>query len=467
MMHVKQHRIGHTILTILIVIGLLLTTAQNSHALVADDENGFDTGGDPPVHSWTNNPRPNRHTRIFTNNGQPIEPLEARANPPGVYRDTVCTEATAPNLSPIFLSVCQQREMARQIHEVVKNYVRAFMLMTQQFTATMMHQVFAIGMFMDADMQIDTQREIQTLVAKAHKDYHPSEQMCRIGTFMRSVADTQERIDLNKQTINAIMMDTYLGKSETISARGYALDMKSRIEKFKHTYCDKADNNNGLERFCQNSRATRERYNNDIDYQRIIDLPLTLDVDYTDTQKENIEEDIVALARNLYWPEAIEIQDEDELQGKKSKYKEFRNLVAVNNIAHTSFAKIVAIKGRAEKVNDTEAREKGWHYMKELMRELGVKEDENLDKLLGEYPSYYAQMEVLTKKIYQDPDFYTNLYDKPQNVRRISASLDAIKLMQGHDRFEASLRREMLISALLEQALEKHVMAIDPSLQNN
>lgn len=458
----KQYR---SYLTILAIIGLFCIIISNAQALVSDDDHGFETGGDPPEHSWTGSLKPNKDTEVFRGN-EGITPLERQANPPGVYRDTACKDQGGPD--PI-LSICRQTEMAQQIHAVVQNYVLAFMDMTKQFTAVMMHQVFGIGMFMDADMQIDTQREIQTLVARAHKDYHPSEQMCRIGTIMRSVADTEERITLNKQAISTAMMETYLGTSKSMTSGGYRLDMKARIKKFKDTYCNPADNDNGLELFCKDSSAEKERYNNDIDYQRIIESHLTLDVDFTNdttADDEEIEEDIMMLARNLYWPKAMEVQTKEEIERKSEQYLEFRNLVAVNAVAHNSFAHIIAMKARAEKPDETESfsDEKGWYYMKNLMTELGIQEP---SKLLGDYPSYYAQMEVLTKKIYQDPDFYTNLYDKPQNIRRISASLDAIKLMQGRDRFEASLRREMLLSMLLEQAIEKRAKTTNALLQED
>ena len=90
--------------------------------------------------------------------------------------------------------------------------------------------------------------------------------------------------------------------------------------------------------------------------------------------------------------------------------------------------------------------------------------EEQIDEILGERPSYYAQMEVLTKKIYQSPNFYTNLYDKPANVKRIGASIDAITIMNQRDRFESLLRREMLTSVLVEEALGTHVEEVNANM---
>lgn len=97
--------------------------------------------------------------------------------------------------------------------------------------------------------------------------------------------------------------------------------------------------------------------------------------------------------------------------------------------------------------------------MKAFIRELGLPgmTDAEIHAYLGERPSYYAQMEVLTKKIYESPNFYTNLYDKPENVDRIGAAIDAIGLMSMRDRFDSSLRREMLTGLLVEDALQTHI----------
>ena len=69
--------------------------------------------------------------------------------------------------------------------------------------------------------------------------------------------------------------------------------------------------------------------------------------------------------------------------------------------------------------------------------------------------SYDGIMEVLTKKIYQDPAFYINLYDNPENVMRQKASIKAIQLMQGWDIVKALHRREMLLAMILELKLRK------------
>jgi hypothetical protein len=65
-------------------------------------------------------------------------------------------------------------------------------------------------------------------------------------------------------------------------------------------------------------------------------------------------------------------------------------------------------------------------------------------------------MEVLTKKIYQDPAFYASLMDSPANVNRQYAALQSFGLMQKRDIFETVSRSEILMSLLLEMEIAKY-----------
>ncbi len=238
-----------------------------------------------------------------------------------------------------------------------------------------------------------------------------------------------------------------------------------------------------------------------------MDKKLTLDVDFTDTATTNDEEDIIALAKHLYFPTTFDIADIEALKRDPRGHFSSRSYAAKMGVAHTSFVNLVGMKSRAPAGIPTTAtataptpaafgqvpvvtvrpapatltEDAGWAYMKAMMREFGMTPldmngngsvtdavdltvEEQIDEMLGERPSYYAQMEVLTKKIYQSPNFYTNLYDKPVNVQRIGASLDAIALMHQRDRFESLLRREMLTAVLVEEELQIRVEDVGSSM---
>ena len=128
------------------------------------------------------------------------------------------------------------------------------------------------------------------------------------------------------------------------------------------------------------------------------------------------------------------------------RYMDLRSVAAKRSVAQNSFMSIVAER--------SSGNEEVAPFLKSIIEELEIDNfDLNIDILLGERPSYFAQMEVLTKKIYQNPEFYTELYDKPANVLRKGAALRAIGLMQDRDIYNSLLRSEAVLSVLLETML--------------
>jgi hypothetical protein len=102
-------------------------------------------------------------------------------------------------------------------------------------------------------------------------------------------------------------------------------------------------------------------------------------------------------------------------------------------------------------------------FLGAILTELGVPANE-VYTIIGRDPSYYAQLEILAKKIYQNPDFYTNLYDKPANVARKGVALKAIELMLDRAIFESQLRQEMVTSVLLATRLRAPFRAANSRL---
>ncbi len=435
------------------------------------------------------------------------------------------------------------------IAQVRNRYVAALQRMTEELSAVMALQTGTIGMFFDASIQLKVQRKHQELMARAHKDYHPSEQMCRIGTFIRSVAHSESKAAINKHALNKILMNQYLATPNNSAASGPSVNNASEIELYKKSFCDPRDNSGSTYILCPPDAANPptveelDGMNKDIDYTRILGGKLTLDVDFVDgditgtvdNDLEGDEADIIALAKNLYFPNVFEAPNHDRLKQDLRPHYDSRSFAAKMNVAHSSFLNIVGMKSRAPagQPNVTTANvpapaplgtgltrepepapvhthpapdpsnpppalvtpltttrtmpttilteDSGWAYMKAMLREFGIvaidmnndgdttdAEDltveEQIDEILGERPSYYAQMEVLTKKIYQHPNFYTNLYDKPANVARIGASIDAITLMNQRDRFDSIIRREMLTSLLIEEELGRHVENVNSTI---
>jgi hypothetical protein len=347
---------------------------------------------------------------------------------------------------------------------IQQNIIPAMQRMTEQLNVVAMQQVSMIGMLLDAKHQLETQRLLQQLQAEAHKDYHPSEGMCVIGTNVRSLAESEHFADYNTQVIAKRTMQRQLLSGDVASRLGPDSDVRSRRDQFIKVYCDPNDNNHDLRLLCLNQdRSGPIRKNKDIDFTRTIETQLTLDVDFSagsegNTQETPDEEDIFALASNLYANQPLPRLNSEKLSNLEVVREkgdgvilDFRSIAAKRSVAQNSFAAITGMRtaGSPESATPSSAA-----YMYQLMYDLGLSEDE-VTEMIGTRPSYFAQMEVLTKKLYQNPNFYTELYDKPANVERKAAALQAIGLMQDRDIYRSLLRSEAVLSVLLETKLSK------------
>ena len=376
------------------------------------------------------------------------------------------------------------------------NILPAMMLMAEQLSAVAVKQTEAIGMFIDAKHQMETQQVLQKITARAHKDYHPSTGMCEFGSTVKSLAASERQGEANMVVLSQRSMDRGLGNANT-AAGSAGTDLYARLKQFREVYCNPTDNDSGLDYMCEhdqdknpsNSTAGAAvptgiggedpmRLNKDVDYFRTIELPWTLDVNFVDgnTTPSPDEQDVLAMATNLYSREIFKrptgdaLMHEDENAGSLTElqeaYMDARAVLAKRSVAENSFNAIVGLKS----AGTAGSRD----FLESLLLELGINDTDTnvrisdgatppagasgnqvsrLDALLGTNPSYYAQMEVLTKKIYQNPDFYTNLYDKPANVARKGVAIQAISLMQKFDLLKSFLRNEASQSVLLELAI--------------
>ena len=342
----------------------------------------------------------------------------------------------------------------------------SLMLMAEQFTLNMEAQVQAVGMMFDAKHQLETQRLFQEKMAEAHKDYQPSEQMCTFGTFARDLMATERTTNLTRNAVAEHILEKEVGQGETMYA-DTSKGSLSRIAQFRKKFCDPSDNVNGLRELCPQG-APVEMRNRDINFTQTLDQPLSLDIDLNDSDVSQDEETVFALVDNLFATDPLPRAPKEagELRKFNYNYLNLRSITAMRGIARNSIANIIAMKTATPNRDD----QTNAPYLRALMREFGLPDEEIL-KILGENPSYYAQMEFLTRKMYQSPQFYTNLYDKPANIQRIRAAMKAIKLMQDRDIQAALQRREMLMSMLLELKLREEgddvYNAVENSLFNN
>ena len=310
-------------------------------------------------------------------------------------------------------------------------------------------QARMIGGFIDAQAHMDATRTLQRLSAQALKDYTPSEAMCEFGTLSRSVSASETRGILTKKALTEVLTDRDTIRTGTAYAESAGSGLNARTRQFIDTYCDKTDEGDALEKIC-GSAVVNSDFNRDVDYTRTLDSPLTLDINFatapTAAQKKGNAE-VIALMSNLMANEPFKGFNQSDFKAGKTMsddVQDYRSVVAARSIARNSFTTLIGLKAEGSPASG--------QYMRAVLEEMGLSAAD-AKRLLGTNPSYFAQMEVLTKKIYQDPHFFADLYDKPTNVERQRAAMRAINLQQQNDVLGVLQRREMLLSTLLELKL--------------
>jgi hypothetical protein len=329
----------------------------------------------------------------------------------------------------------------------------AMMLMAEQISTIAMHQVLVIGTFFDAKHQMEMQRLLAEKQAEIHKTYHPSVAMCEFGTNTRSIAASDRKADITQIAMATRSVQRQLLSGDAMSAGNADSDLRSRLDQLQKKYCNPDDMGGNFRNFCEGT--DRKFYNRDIDYTANIDNRKTLEIDFTDGTLQEDEEAVLALSANLYGhytmpriPENM-MADKDGKIGNKQLgafgYMDIRALAAKRSVAQAAFAAQVAMRSQGE------AGVKP--YIENILKEMGIEQDD-VDDMLKQNPSYFMQMELLTKKLYQQPKFYANLYDKPVNVDRQNVAMMAIGMMQRRDMYRSMLRSEAISAVLLETKLK-------------
>ncbi|MFN3700815.1 MAG: hypothetical protein ACK4VI_04740 [Alphaproteobacteria bacterium] len=348
----------------------------------------------------------------------------------------------------------------------IGNLLPAMMMMTEQLSAVGMYQMLAVGSLMDAKIQLETQRDLQRLQAQAIKDYQPSQDFCWFGTNVRSFSASEMRGGFNKMALNRASLARQTGQGSSASGLSVDEDLRARWTSFTDNYCVVTDNAwiedrasiTGLQPACNSSTSDGVRVNADVDFGRLVELPRTIEIDFTggdeDLTSEEAsfaEQDIIALKRNIYGHKPLmSNMGMLEAAAAQKQYLDMRSIAAKRNVAENSFLSIVGMK-TAGTANTSPADT--FQYLAAIFNGLGIDDVDEIRSLIGEHPSHYAQLELLAKRIYQNQTFYANLYDKPENVVRTSVALRAIELMVDRAMFESRLRKEMAISVLLSTKL--------------
>jgi hypothetical protein len=331
------------------------------------------------------------------------------------------------------------------------DYMRpALQGLSTEISSSVIAQTSSLATFKDAHSQLSTQRSIQKLQAQTIKDYTPSEELCTFGTLTASLSESDLRTDAIKITLSEMALARNLGTFGNAAAAGSGEDLERRIPFFIKEFCDVTNNNysgpqTGLTLMCGTAQRADTKFNRDIDYARTIDQPRTISVDFlTSGAPTKAEKEVDGLLYNLYghkqMTQRMTTSQLDSVSGQRNYMLE-RSLIARRMLAQNSLNSVIAMKAQGSGSNAA--------FLRAALQGLGLSSQE-ASQLIGSNPSYFSQMDVLTKRLYQTPSFYVGLMDKPTNVERQTAAMEALGLMQERDMYRSVRRSEMLLAALLE-----------------
>ncbi len=376
-----------------------------------------------------------------------------------------CTPLPAPFFEE--LSLCDTSHVAGLQEDLSKSYYD-FTRMTMQLSAGMMQQVGFLGILYDAKHQLETQLMFWEKQERAHNDYHPSEQLCTIASMTKELAALESRRDLNTFGISRALSFADQNPIHSSTARGSSENYQIRTIQFRETYCAPTNFNTALRVWCDGlSAGNVARMNRDIDYASLISIPKTLDVDITDGVDSTAdEEDVMSMGRLLFGHETIDFPQptndpaaENAMNDPEfiNNFQEYRSISAIRNVARYSYANMVGMKAEGSGFSNAQ--------IQALLGEFGMPTTD-IERFIGENPSYFAQMHVLTKQVFQHPNFYTNLITKEANIARFETTMEALHLMSKRDRYETALRKEMLLSLLVEMKIrDLYEYGVDQSLR--
>lgn len=318
------------------------------------------------------------------------------------------------------------------------------------------------GTFIDASVFNDTLKDLGIVNAQTIQTYTPSEQICRIGTLSRALSASEAKTNNDRLVLSEGGLAKNLGRKSSISAAGAGQENEARMKVFVEKFCDLQNNNNGMAAICISATPVTVidvQHSRDVDYTRLMGNGVTINADLTDSSLTQDESSVITMSHYLYGhrqpSKRTSIGEFIDSTSGENLYSEYRSVVARRAAAQNSYNTLAAMKMAGSGGSDT--------YVKDVLKYIGIS-GADADVYVGAktHPdfgavssSYNAQMNLLAKQIYQDPAFYANLMESKANVKRTSAALQGIGLMQQRDTYRSMARTEMLAAILVEMEARK------------
>lgn len=358
----------------------------------------------------------------------------------------------------VFDAHAQQQGSAQTITDT---WITGHQASGAQSTAADTAAAGTIGKIADAAAQQKAQLALQQAGAAAYSTFTPSDALCRFGTLTRSMAASNTTADETMLSLSSMMLGRALHRKGEGGETPQA-DLIGQLDTIAHTYIDPLDNDGtpvvrgGCTPGSAGCAADRTRINKDIDVMQTLLIPQTININIKEGSITPGEQDIMTLLTYLSGQETTNTFSRDDLERRgttdiKMLYQDIRHIAARRGVVNASLSSYIAQKAKGGK--------QAGLYLASVMTEMGLSDAQAVNYIGTDQnsgPSYSAQMNTLTKTIYQNPNYYVGLMDKPANVGRNQVSMQAFKLMQRRDMFEGALRREMLLSQLLEMEISAH-----------
>jgi hypothetical protein len=336
--------------------------------------------------------------------------------------------------------------------------------MSQQVRQDIVANAEMVAAYFDGVNLMTALRKLGMSQVNTMKDYAPSTSICKFGTLVGSIASAEATAQSNKMVFQEMLANIQNQRMGTLYSSP-AMGINATIQRFRDKYCNNVDNATFLKGYCSGGGDTL--YNRDVDFTRVFEYPWTFQGDFTSMSGD--AQNLLALFKNLSYIPPVFIENKDDIRSDDgTKVQDRHGLNALRSVANNTYASLTGMKVRS-------GTSRG-DFMLKMLQKLGLSEQDAVKILYdrtywdknkpppGAQPSYYAQMEILTKKIFQDPSFFADLYDSPQNVDRQKVAITAISLQQDRDFLESLRRREMLLSALLEAKLREAGTAVNTSI---
>ncbi len=306
---------------------------------------------------------------------------------------------------------------------------------TQQISQNDQQESNAIGAIQDARAANDQATEIGVAQADTALDYAPHPFIGQMATYTRGLALSSEAIRQSRLLRGAAGTADLLAASGTLSAKGGGAVEDWRLKNLKDLYVDPEQQGGYLRELVGGD----QRVNRDLDIAKTLMGRETLDINFEDSTLTEDERDFLALKENLLPSDAMENSRMRDLGTTEANLTDLPALLSLTARREMIDRTINTIAGQRAQGSDVSTQE-----MQALLRQLGYSDDSPEMKDVSGKASYEAHMDILTRRVFQNPNMYSNLIANPVALRRILVSQNAVRNMQQFDIYASTTRAEDL-----------------------